>query len=55
MQHPIHRIIECRVLPPYRLNLKFEDGLEREVDLESILEGEIYGPLRDKFFFKGRD
>jgi len=51
MQHPIHRIIECRVLPPYGLNLKFEDGLEREVDLESILEGEIYGPLRDKFFF----
>ena len=51
MQHPIHRIIECRVLPPYRLNLKFEDGLEREVDLESILEGEIYGPLRDQGFF----
>jgi hypothetical protein len=31
----------------YGLKLKFDDELEREVDLESILEGEIYGPLRD--------
>lgn len=51
MKHPIYRIISCRVLPPHGLKLKFDDGLEREVDLESILEGEIYGPLRDPFFF----
>ena len=51
MQHPIHRIIECRLLPPYGLQLKFDDGLERVVDLESILEGEIYGPLRNKALF----
>ena len=51
MHHQIHRIIACRVLPPYGLKLKFDDGLEREVDLESILEGEIYGPLRDQVFF----
>ncbi len=52
MHHQIHRIIACRVLLLYGLKLKFDDELEREVDLESILEGEIYGPLRDQVFFQ---
>jgi hypothetical protein len=31
--------------------LKFDDGLERVVDLEAILEGRIYGPLREEGLF----
>ena len=46
-----YRIIDCKHLPPYRLQLKFDDGLERVVDLENILEGQIYGPLRDEELF----
>lgn len=51
MRHQIHRIIDCQLLPPYSLKLKFEDGLSRVIDLERVLEGEIYGPLRNPTFF----
>ena len=51
MRHLIYRILECQYLPPYGLRLKFDDGLERVVDLEAILEGQNYGPLRDEVLF----
>ena len=51
MKHEIYKIIYCKHLPPYGLQLKFDDGLERVVDLENILEGQIYGPLRDEELF----
>jgi hypothetical protein len=52
MKHKIYSIINCKHLPPYSLQLKFDDGLERVVDLENILEGQIYGPLRDVSCFQ---
>lgn len=51
MNHPIYRITSCERIPPYSLHLQFNDGLERIIDLEPILEGEIYGPLRDPTAF----
>jgi hypothetical protein len=51
MKHPIYRIINCKHIPPYGLQLQFDNGLERVVDLENILEGQIYGPLRDEKLF----
>jgi hypothetical protein len=51
MKHKIYSIINCKHLPPYSLQLKFDDGWERVVDLENILEGQIYGPLRDEELF----
>ncbi len=51
MIHPIYRITQCEYLPPYSLRLRFNDGVERLVDLEPVLEGEIYGPLRDQSTF----
>lgn len=35
----------------YRIWLKFADGIEGEVDLESELWGEMFQPLRDKARF----
>ncbi len=46
MEHPIHRVKGVEVLEGYRLRVTFDDGLQREIDLEEILEGELYGPLR---------
>ena len=46
MNHPIYRIIFVEHIPLYSLRLRFNDGLERTIDFESILEGELYGPLR---------
>ena len=51
MTHPIHRIIGCEYVAPYALRLRFGDGFETTVDLADVLEGELYGPLRDPFVF----
>jgi hypothetical protein len=51
MIHPIYRAISCRSLPPYTLELCFNDGELRVVDLEPILAGSLYGPLRDEALF----
>ena len=51
MNHPIYRITSCQRIAPYSLRLRFDDGLVRSVDLEPILEGELYGPLRDPAVF----
>ncbi len=32
----------------YSLRGAFDDGFERDIDLEEILEGELYGPLRER-------
>ncbi len=51
MIHPIYRVLKCSYREPYSILLSFDDGLERTVDLEPVLEGEVYGELRDKFLF----
>lgn len=51
MTHPIHRIIGCECVAPYSLSLRFDDGIETVVDLSDVLEGQLYGPLRDPFVF----
>ena len=35
----------------YRLHVHFLDGVIRQIDLEPILQGGIYGALRDKKLF----
>lgn len=51
MIHPIYRATSCRPLPVYKLSLQFNDGESRIVDLEPVLAGDLYGPLRDESVF----
>lgn len=51
MEHPIYRVTSVELLGCYQLRVGFDDGSAREVDLEPILEGAIYGPLRDRSAF----
>lgn len=51
MHHPIYRVTSVELLGDYRLRVGFDDGSSREIDLEPILEGEMYGPLRDRTLF----
>jgi hypothetical protein len=44
-------VASVRVIPPYTLELEFEDGERRIVDLEDELWGPIFGPLKDPGFF----
>jgi len=43
---------EAKYLRDYVIWLRFNDGAEGEIDLESELEGEVFGPLRDKKLFR---
>ncbi len=51
MNHPIYRITSVECIQPHSLRLSFNDGLSRTIDFEGILEGELYGPLRDPVAF----
>ena len=47
MKHPIHRVQSFERVGTYVLAVTFEDGLRRTIDFEPVLEGEVFGPLRD--------
>jgi hypothetical protein len=49
--HPIHQVRSFEIVGPYRLRVTFEDGIEREIDFEPVLSGELYGALRDRAVF----
>jgi len=51
MEHPIYRVTAVEPLGGFRLRLSFDDGSTREIDFGPVLEGEIYGPLRDLAMF----
>jgi hypothetical protein len=45
-------VVEGRYVRDYTIWLKFEDGVEGEVDLSSELHGPVFGPLRDQEYFR---
>jgi len=51
MEHPIYRVTSVDHLGGYRLRVSFDDGVTRDLDLETVLEGELYRPLRDLAVF----
>ncbi len=51
MYHPIYKITSIDILNKYCIAIKFSDGARKEIDLEPILIGEMYGPLRDEKMF----
>jgi hypothetical protein len=52
MNHPIHRVVAYDIAGPYVLHVRFEDGVERTIDLAPVLAGELFGPLRDRVMFE---
>jgi hypothetical protein len=52
VSHPIHRVASFELLGTYRLCVRFEDGIDRIIDLEPVLFGALYGPLRDPALFR---
>ena len=45
-------IIEARYVSAHVLWLRFNDGLEGDVDLASDLDGEVFEPLKDPSVFR---
>lgn len=50
--HPIHRVEGFEIVGAHTLRVAFEDGAIRVIDFWPVLEGELYGPLRDPTLFK---
>jgi Protein of unknown function (DUF2442) len=47
MPHAIHKVRSFEIVRPYTLWIQFEDGTAQTIDFRSVLEGELFGPLRD--------
>ena len=48
----ILHVKEVKYLRDYVIWIKFNDGIEGEVNLEQELTGDIFGPLKDKKLFR---
>ncbi len=51
MNHPIYRVESFEQTGAYSLRIRFTDGWSRLIDFEPILEGELFGTLRDPSIF----
>jgi hypothetical protein len=49
--HSIYRIVSFSVVASHTLHITFDDGTEQTVDFSPVLEGNLYGPLRDISLF----
>ena len=51
MIHSIYRVVSFELVTPYILRVKFDDNTSQSIDFRPVLEGELYGPLRDLLLF----
>ena len=51
MRHPVHKVRAFELVGNYCLRVEFTDGLTRTIDFRSVLEGDLYAPLRDPGMF----
>jgi hypothetical protein len=52
MQHSIYKVVSFQILKPYSLRVRFDDGIEQEIDFQPVLGGELYRPLKDIRLFE---
>ena len=52
MDHPIYRVVDFAIVAPHTLQIHFDDGTAQTICFLPILDGEIFGPLRDLALFK---
>lgn len=48
----ILHVVDVKYVHDYVIWVRFNDGIDGEVDLSAELEGEVFGPLKDKKLFK---
>lgn len=48
---PVAVVVAVRVAKPFVLEVTFADGVCRQVDVEPLLSGEMFEPLRDPELF----
>ena len=48
----ILHVVDVKYVRDYIIWVRFNDGIDGEVDLSADLEGEVFGSLKDKDLFK---
>ena len=51
MKHPICQVTSVEAIGPYTLRVGFDDRTSQIIDFRPVLQGELYGPLRDPDVF----
>lgn len=51
MYHKLYRVTDFEIVKDYTLRVQFDDGETQVINLEPVLYGEMWGPLRDLEFF----
>jgi hypothetical protein len=51
MTHAFYRVESFKIEGPYKLRVTFNDATEQLIDFEPILQGELFGPLRELAIF----
>lgn len=51
MEHKIYRIVSFDPVRPFTLRVNFDDGTSQTIDFHPVLNGEIYGMLKDEKIF----
>ena len=51
MEHQIYRVQSVEITAPYTLLVHFDDATAQTINLQPILAGQLYGPLRDLTLF----
>ena len=46
------RVVEAHHVRDYIVSIRFQNGVEGEVNLESRLYGEVFEPLKDPAYFR---
>ena len=52
MSHPLYDVTEFELVGAYTVRVVFDDHTEQVIDLEPVLYGEMYAPLRDAQIFR---
>lgn len=47
----ILHIVEVEVCGPHMLDVRFNDGVRKKVDLSPLLSGPVFAPLQDPSYF----
>ncbi len=48
----ILHVVDVKYMRDYVIWVRFNDGIDGEVDLSAELEGEVFGPLKDQKLFR---
>ncbi|MBI5215332.1 MAG: DUF2442 domain-containing protein [Ignavibacteriae bacterium] len=51
MMHPLYKILDFKIIDSYTLQIFFDDNNTQVINFLPVLEGEMYGPLKNLILF----